>query len=501
MSSTEPRTKQGKAAPATEDAWVTSRNLSAVFLMRMAQFPFLLLFAVLVPRMMGSEVYGQFALIIAITTILASLVNLGIGDVFGRFVPEVGRGESAPGVARFASNFLAFKTLVSLGTVILVTPILYYVYADSLPAASFLLIALIVLVVDWGSVFYSLLFGQNRLVRYSVRDPLRRALSLVLILLLFPRFGLIGALFSTLLVDFLLLLLGLQWTKSSLSVRHLRFDLGFLRPYLAFGVTVYLSWFLLNLWQRVGNVLIHHITGNNSEVAYFDIANQLFLVALSITVIVLNSLIPMFSKFVVAGQEPKIHEWSGRLVRYMLIVNMLGFTAMVFVADDLIPLLIGENFTQVSPNAIVLLLAIFPAVFVQIGFVYALVYKRPGRFLLALIGAFVAFVVLSVFLIARYQALGCSVAMVISYSLMAALTMYPLRDRAGLLLKEACLVLAPAAPLLPLAYLDPEPVLNAGLAIAVGCGYVALLLSFRILKVAEVREVIGALRAKRPEAT
>jgi O-antigen/teichoic acid export membrane protein len=492
------RARTGDGTPhATQDASVTSRNLSAVLVMRIAQIPFLLLFAILVPRMMGAETYGQFALLIAIVTMLGSFVNLGIGDIFGRFVPEVQARDGSMGVKKLASNFLAFKTLFSLAVLAVIVPALHYVYLGSVPAASFIFVALIVLVVDWASVFFSLLFGQNRLVRYSVRDPLRRALSLVLILLLFPRFGLLGALFSTLLVDFAILLLGAHWTKASLSLRELRFNIAFLKPYLGFGITVYLAWFIMNLWQRTGNVLIHHMTQDSREVAYFDIANQFFLLALSITIIVLNSLIPMFSKFIAAGQEQKIHEWSNRLLRYMLIMNMLGFGAMAFLAGDLIPLLIGQEFSRVSPNAIMLLLAIFPAVFVQIGFVYALVYKKPARFLYALLVAYGVFTVVSLALVPRHLAFGCSVAIVLSYCIMAGLAIAPFRDRMSGLVGEGSRVIAPGAALMPLAFFKSDVMANIGLAAAFVFGYLALLFIFRIVKLDELREVAGALRGGR----
>lgn len=485
-----------ETAPATSDASVTSRNLSAVFIMRIAQFPFLILFAILVPRMMGADYYGQFALLIAIATILTSLVNLGIGDVFGRFVPELAASNGPAEVTKFTSNFLAFKTLFTLAVLLLVVPIVTWSYAGDLEAVYFLVVAVVVLVVDWASVFYSLLFGQNKLVRYSVRDPLRRGLSLVLILALFPHLGLLGALFSTLLVDTMILALGIHWTRGSVSLRHLRFDPRFLKPYLTFGITVYISWFLMNLWQRIGNVLIQYVTGDPKEVAFFDIANQFFLVAISITVIVVNSLIPMFSKFVADGREAKIHEWSRRLVRYMLILNMLGFALMVFLGADLIPFLIGRDFAEVTPNAVVLLLALFPAVFVQIAFVYALVYKQPRRFLAAQVVALVGFLAASVVLIPAYTSIGCSIAIVASYFLMALLAIFPFRDKAAALVKEGCLVVALGAVLMPLVLLKSTVLVNIGITISFTVAYLAFLWVFRVLGFAELSEALQALRGK-----
>jgi O-antigen/teichoic acid export membrane protein len=479
------------------DASVTSRNLSAVFLMRIAQFPFLALFVILVPRMMGSEGYGEFAFLLSIVAILTSFINLGIGDTCGRFVPELQATEGESGVTRFASNFLSFKSLVSPAVIIAMTPVLQWIYADRVSAASLILVALIVLVVDWESVVYSLLFGQNRLVVFSLREPLRRAVSLALILVLFPRFGLIGALTSTLLVEIAMLLLAAYWTRRSFALRDLRFDLGFLKPYLTFGIAVYLVWLLLSIWQRLGNVMIEHITRDSSQVAYFDIANQFFLVVISITVMVINSLIPMFSAFMLDGREGKMQAWTRRLVKYMSIVTMLAFGGLLLLGSDLIPIMIGQEFDAVFPNVMVLSSALFPSLLVQVGFVYAVVDKQPRRFLLALVVAVSVCIALSLALIPVYSSIGCSIATAASYWLMAALVLYPMRGHIGPLLKDIVVVLLPGAMLPLLAYFKADAWLNAALTGVFIAAYLALLFLIRALSIVELREIIDALRGRK----
>jgi O-antigen/teichoic acid export membrane protein len=482
------------------DASVTSRNLSAVFLMRIAQFPILALFVILVPRMMGPEVYGQFALLISIATILASLVNLGIGDTCGRYVPELQARGGNRAVVTFASNFLAFKSLVTIVALGLITPGLYWMYGNGASPVMFVIVALMVLVVDWESVVYSLLFGQNRLMRFSVREPLRRVVSLALILTLFPQFGLMGALFSTLMAELAMLVLGGYWTRKSFTLRDLRPDLGALEPYLKFGAAVYLVWLFLNLWQRLGNLLIEHLLRDSSEVAYFDIANQFFLVILSITVMIINSLIPIFSTFAQAGRGDTVAAWSRRLVKYVTILNMTAFGGLLILGADLIPMLIGGDFEDVYPNVIVLSVALFPSVLIQIGFVHAVVDKRPRRFLGALVLALAAYVLLSLALIPQFRSVGCSIATTASYWLMAALVTYPIRTRVGPVLKDACAVIAVGLPVLALALLKAETLMNLVLAASFILIYVSLLILLRWLTVSELRQVLDALRGRGGES-
>src|SRR5206468_2387105 len=95
-----------KEAPLTShEASVTSKNISTVTLLKVGQYPFLVASMMLIPRLMGPTIYGEYALLISIITMTASLIDFGGGtDVFGRFVPEFEvRGQSA-NVQRLASG-------------------------------------------------------------------------------------------------------------------------------------------------------------------------------------------------------------------------------------------------------------------------------------------------------------------------------------------------------------------------------------------------------------
>ena len=462
--------------------------------MRIAQFPFLALFVLFVPRMMGAETYGIFAFLISLVTMIGSMVNLGVGDTFGRFIPAL-QAENKPGlVEKFVSNFLVLKTLVTLVTVAVVTPVLFRLYAGDINWPMFAILAAIVIIVDWESVVYSLLFGQNRLLAFSVREPLRRALSLGLILWLFPQFGLLGALGSTLLVEISMLVLGCYWTRHTLRHTRLRIDTGFLRPYIKFGLNVYLIWFLLNVWQRLGNVLVERLTGEPSQIAYFDIANQFFLIIISITVMVINSLIPIFSSFQASGNTEKIQLWSRRIVKYMTIVNVMVVAGVIFLGEDLIPFLIGRDFEAVTPNLLILCFGLFPSVLIQFGFVQAVVRSRPQQFLFALFASLIVFIGLSLFLVPRYQSEGCSMATVLSYFFMATVLLYPMRSEVKPLLVDSLRAVAPGILMLALLPLKGSLVENILLTVAYLSSYGALLLLFRVLSIREVLEIVHSLR-------
>ena len=113
--------------------------------------------------------------------------------------------------------------------------ILYWAYSDKFPVTLLLLVSAVIVVTDIGSVPFAVIFGLNRLDYYALRDPLRRALSLGLIIILFNSFGLLGALVSTMIVEGSLACLYFSWSKKCFQSNEYTINFNFLKPYLQFG--------------------------------------------------------------------------------------------------------------------------------------------------------------------------------------------------------------------------------------------------------------------------
>ena len=70
------------------EAHVTARNAFTVLFLRILQYPILLLFVLIIPRMMGPQLYGQYAFMTSLLIILSMFTGLGTVEIFGRFIPE-----------------------------------------------------------------------------------------------------------------------------------------------------------------------------------------------------------------------------------------------------------------------------------------------------------------------------------------------------------------------------------------------------------------------------
>ncbi|MER3445420.1 MAG: hypothetical protein C4291_00670 [Candidatus Dadabacteria bacterium] len=478
----------------TKEASITTKNISAVVLLRVLQYPFLFLAVTLIPRLMGPEIYGEYALLISIIVISSSIVYLGFGEVLVRFVPELEiHGESASTV-RLSSNILAFKVAVDLVVSIVLFSILNLAYGDRFSIIYFLLIVVILLVADVGSIPYFLLFGLNKLGKYSLRDPFRRALGLVFILILFNYYGLVGAIASTLLVETSLAILYFFWTRRYFRIESFGIDLSLLKPYLKFGFIFYISVGILNIWQRLGNPLIEYITRDSREVALFDIPNQILLMVLNFIPILITYFIPIFTELLLTGKEGKLINWSNLIMKYIGTFCTIIFFGFILMGPDLIPIIIGSKYKGIFPNGIVLLLAIFPMSFAQLGSVFSLVYKEPRKYLQALCFAFSTFLVVSILLIPKYASMGCAIATFISSMVLAVVLYFYFREKLLPCLADGLKTVFLGFIFVPFLFFRGGLITNLSLAVCSVLVYILLLFIIRALNLDEIKEISRAIR-------
>ena len=97
----------------TAEARQMSRNLSLISINKVVQLMGGALWALIIPRWMGPEAYGQFALATAISLLLWWAGDFGGLEVFGRYLPTL--REKKPKEARelFAQTFL-LRVLVAM---------------------------------------------------------------------------------------------------------------------------------------------------------------------------------------------------------------------------------------------------------------------------------------------------------------------------------------------------------------------------------------------------
>ena len=483
----------------TKEANATTKNLAGVVFFKAILYPVLLLSMMLVPRTMGPTIYGEYAVLISIIVIVTTLVDFGSGAIFGRFVPEFESRGEIENIRKLTTNIFAFKVIIELIVSIILFSVLYFLYRDKYPVIYFFLLIAILVVHDWTTIPLALLFGLNKLVKYALRDPIRRVLSLTFILILFHFFGLIGAIISNLLVEISLALVVFYWTKGYFLFKYFKPDLSFLKPYLRFEALYYLATVLLITQQRLGNPLIEQLAGDTKEVALFDLPNSIFVIVLTFTSLPVESLVPIFSKLLLMGKEGKLINWSKLITKYLGILCSITIGSYILAAPDLIPILIGPQFKEFFPNGVGLLFGMFPMIFAQMAVVYSVVYKQIRKYLTALIFSFTTFITASFLLIPKYASFGCAVAVLISCITLFLVMFFFFKDKILPCIKEALKVMALGLVFVPFLFIKGDIVISLFVTGGFLAVYFLILFYSGSLKLAEIKEIIQAVRHKSDE--
>jgi O-antigen/teichoic acid export membrane protein len=480
----------------THEATVASKKISAVVFLKIATYPFLVVSAILVPRIMDPTTYGEYALLISIIVITTSVLDLGVDSTFARFVPEFETRRDSSGLSRLYGSVLAFKILIDLLAAAALIAVLYWMYHDRFTLPYILLVLVIVVIFDLGMVPFSVLFGLNHLGRCALTELIKRSLGLALVVTMFIAMGLLGAVIGNLLTEAFIAGLLFFWTRHHLSRRHLKIDFSFLKPYFAFGLIFYVSYGLSTLLGRLGNPLIEYLTNDSREVALFDIANQIFMITVMFTSFLPPYLIPMLTQLLLTDKEPKLLAWSGVLMKYSMIFCMLAFLAFVIAGRDLLAIVIGPEYSAAFPNAVLLLMGVFPAVIVEFGFLFAMVYKKPDKSLVTLSCGIVTFAILSFLLIPGQASKGCAIATLVSYSVMAIVSYAAFRRQLTACLPGVLKTMLLGLAWVPLVYLRNGAITNIGLGFCVVALYVGTLFASGVLRLTEMRALVRAVRSR-----
>nr|MDQ3828155.1 hypothetical protein [Candidatus Tectomicrobia bacterium] len=183
----------------------------------------------------------------------------------------------------------------------------------------------------------------------------------------------------------------------------------------------------------------------------------------------------------------------------------IGFTiiAITFftLGENLIELIFGSTYAGVFENALVLIFGIFPMAIAQLGYTLSVISKEPRKYFYCILSAFTIFMLSSIMLVPRYNALGCSMAMSFSYMVMAALACLFFKQNIWLCLPNYILSIALGIVSLPVVFFKDGLITNMVLVAGTVIVYLVVLMSAQILNLKELRAFINALRARRREVS
>jgi O-antigen/teichoic acid export membrane protein len=507
------------ASPAAIADQAAARSVSAIALNQIAQVAGSILFVALVPRTLGTSVYGQLAFAFALITILQMLGELGYQEIFSRYLPEVRQREGEAGVREMVRGLFSVRVAVGLALGVLALLSAHYA-AEWLTPLQVVLIAIAVTARVWAMGPFPLLLGLGETHKWSVETTWRQIVITGLVLLLVHSPSLTLGLLAMTLHEIVFLLLGLWWVrgwifktsevgsqtsewgsrKADGGRRTPENGLFSVRPrtaeLLKSGFLFSLANLALVVLFRISPLTVEWLTGSHPQTGFFDLALGGLLLIYTLLGQLAYAFVPILTQLHLAQQGAEADLWLGRVARYSTMLVALAVGGMWAVATPMAPLLFGEAFGPAAETQRMMALALLPLPVAWAGVTLTAVERRPRRKLWAALIGMAVFGAAAVLL--REQA-SPGIALAFGLAMLGYAAGFgggaAHAVRAGGM--SWALALAGTALFAPLFFtrFTSLPV-ALGAWFGLGCVYVAGMLVARVARPSEARTFLAALRRK-----
>jgi len=468
------------------------RSIAIGTLWRFLRYPVIIVSALAIPRVMGDRTYGEYALFLALYVILDMVSDVGFNQTFGRFLPEMQRGDRRQR-AHLLHQLLLSAVIISLLTgALAIIPVLF-LERFSLPPLGYPFLILLLLIARVKGTLFGFIYGMNDIARFSARDFLRSALTLVFVISLHHIWGLAGALGGIFLTESMLLILSIVWTRDTLLMRPEPIHWSTLKPYLVFGLSFYVPMLLLGLLHRAGTPLIWVLTGVKEQVGYFDVANQYVTMTGAFLSLIFTTLLPSLTQMHLDDEHAEIGRWQATTMAYCGIVFVLTAHALTMIGHDVITGCLGAEFAPIYPCAVVLTPAIPAMLIIYAGMNYSLLRKEPRVFTLAILGGLVVMLAASYFCITRWLGVGAAAASILGYFTSAALIVLHYRDEFIPMLAGFGKVMLLGMLLIPLHFLPVGLVWRIVILVVSCAGFVAAAFRVGIVDFSDARKLVASI--------
>ena len=477
-----------------------------------------MLFVALVPRTLGTIVYGQLAFAFALMTILQMVGELGYQEIFSRYLPEVRQRQGEAGVRALVRSLFTVRAALGLALGVL-SLLIAHVAADWLTPLQLVLIAIAVSARVWALGPFPLLLGLGETYKWSVETTWRQIVVTGLTLLLVRGPSLTLGLLAMTLHELVFLALGLWWVRKwlfepKLAAKEKKLEAGSRKlergdsaaevpvssrqpltsHLLRFGFLFSLANLSLVVLFRISPISVEWLTGSHIQTGFFDLALGGLLLIYTLLGQVAYAFVPILTQLHLAQQPAEADRWLGRVARYSTMLVALAVGGMWAVAAPLAPLLFGESFGPAADTQRMMAFALLPLPVAWAGVTLTAVERRPRRKLWAALAGLAAFGVAAV---ALREAASPGIALAFGLAMLGYAAGFGRSALHAVRAGGASLALALAgtavfAPLFFTRFATVPVALGAWFGLA--CVYMALMLAARVARPAELRTFLSALR-------
>jgi O-antigen/teichoic acid export membrane protein len=473
-----------------------ARNIALLVLQRGAQIGGGIVFAALVPRMMGPDTYGRYALVTSLAALIAISSSLGLTNTIGRYVPHFVHVGDVTQLQRIVGNLLTLR-IASGAVAAAIYFLLTVLWLHDVDRVVLAVMAATVFAHGLTSYVFALLLGFDDAARWAVSETLRRWLSVALIVPAFVVGGLRGTSVALLTIELVLLSIGIAWSRVRVSRADLRLNMTLLLPYLRFGLLFFATQTLFVAFQASGEPLVRILAGDYEEVSYFTLANGIYLAVAGLFPQLMLAFVPRFTRLHTERAWAELTTLVSHLLTWLTVVGVVALFGALLLGEAAIRVVIGPVYVPAAANLTVLMSALLVLGVSSVTLMLGLVYERPGVALAASSLRLVVFWAVCP-LCARWwgASLGASAAVLVASAAHAALTVWQFRELLGNALRSAGAAAALSLPFVPLVWLGISSLAYVAVYAIFLAVYMALLLRTGLVDRRDIAVVLRAVTAR-----
>ncbi|MBM4760893.1 flippase [Bacillus sp. B15-48] len=372
------------------------------------------LLIVIIARVLGGELQGQYALIITFPTLLVMFINFGLNT---STVYYVSKQEISPQQA-FVNNLIVGLLLGTVG--IAVGSLFIYLFGEiafpGVPHQILYTILLVVPVMVLNSYFQTIFQGIQDFKIFNTILVITQITNLVFVVILIVlfEFKLNGALLAFTLghLATLIFILFLFIRKYKVPTRKIRLNVTYLKKSFNYGFKSYLSNLVTFLNYRVNIYILGFFVNPFAVGVYFTALNlgeKLSVFTQSIS----SVLLPRIASMGTTEERNKLTSIVSRIT----LIFMIMFAVIVFFIIDFITPILGNDYVE-TPFLLKILLPGITLLAVEKILSNDIAARgKPEINLYVSIFNVIISIGLNLLLIPKYQAVGAAIATSISYSL------------------------------------------------------------------------------------
>lgn len=467
------------------EAHKTVRNAGWLLVQRSALIIGGVLFAVLIPRLMGPEIYGQYALLVSLALWCILAGTLGFAEVISRYMPPLFFAGDASGVKKLFANLLTVR-LVSAASMAGLYLLITGLWLRDLDPWALGFVACYVFVRTISELYYLLFLGLNQAARRGMGELLSRWVTLLALPIGFYLGGLRGACLGLFLSEAVVLAIGVGWARRYVSWTDWRFNWRYLSPFLHFGLLFFASGFVSITARRTGEPLVKLISGDYVQVGYYGLAFNTYMMIALIIPTVVQSFVPLFTAFWERGRPDQLGHWVERLLGGLTALCVLILFGALLLGPDLVLIVFGAEYRPVAANLVPLTFGLLVVPLSSIARALCVVSENPKLALATAVIQLATFWGLAAPLIAWQGSLGACVALAGAEIVSGGYFTWRVQKHVRYSLRPWGVSILLSGLFLPLVHFRSSWMNNAGLYIVFLIGYGGLMVLFRVTRLEEI---------------